>query len=77
MDTKDVKLAVVGLGYVGLPLAVEFGKLREVLGFDINPSRINQLRDHLDVTLEVNADELRHARYLKYSSNPQDLAMCN
>ena len=67
--TKDLNLAVVGLGYVGLPLAVEFGKRREVIGFDLNPSRIKQLKDKVDVTLEITADELDKAKFsflLKY-----------
>ena len=70
------KIAVVGLGYVGLPLAVEFGKYREVLGFDINATRINELQGGKDGTLEVSARDLRSAKQLNFSSNPQDLADC-
>jgi len=51
------KIAIIGLGYVGLPLAVEFGKKRDVIGFDIKPDRIAELRDHHDATLEVSAEE--------------------
>ncbi|MBE0834231.1 Vi polysaccharide biosynthesis UDP-N-acetylglucosamine C-6 dehydrogenase TviB, partial [Escherichia coli] len=56
---KDLKVAVVGLGYVGLPLAVEFGKKRTVVGFDINQGRIAELRQGIDSTLEVDAAELK------------------
>jgi UDP-N-acetyl-D-galactosamine dehydrogenase len=70
------KLAIIGLGYVGLPLAVEFGKLRPVLGFDINCKRINELKYHKDQTLECNTDELQEALHLTYSSNPDDLKDC-
>jgi UDP-N-acetyl-D-glucosamine/UDP-N-acetyl-D-galactosamine dehydrogenase len=66
-------IAVVGLGYVGLPLAVEFGKLRPVLGFDINAARVDELRKHQDHTLECSADELRSAKYLKYSCDAEAL----
>ncbi len=58
----DMKIAVIGLGYVGLPLAAEFGKKRPVVGFDIDAGRIADLRDGRDVTLEVDADELASLR---------------
>ncbi|MEY3673147.1 MAG: hypothetical protein RI904_2804 [Pseudomonadota bacterium] len=58
MHIQDVKLAIVGLGYVGLPLAVEFGKQRSVLGFDINTARIDELKGGHDHTLEVDDVEL-------------------
>lgn len=64
---------MIGLGYVGLPLAVEFGKIREVIGFDVNDGRIAALRDGHDATLEVGSEELQSAQHLKYSSNPEDL----
>ena len=64
---EDVKLAVVGLGYVGLPLAVEFGKQRSIIGFDINTRRIDALKAGRDHTLEVDDAELREARHLQYS----------
>ncbi len=76
MKIDKAKIAVVGLGYVGLPLAVEFGKYREVLGFDINATRINELQGGKDGTLEVSAQDLRSAKQLNFSSNPQDLADC-
>ena len=58
---SEVKLAVIGLGYVGLPLAVEFGKSIPVLGFDINEERIESLRNAKDVTLELTSDQLDEA----------------
>ena len=73
--TTDVKtIAVIGLGYVGLPLAVEFGKLHRVIGFDINASRIDALRVGHDTTLEVSNDELTTADQLAFTSDPADLA---
>ena len=74
---SDIKLAVIGLGYVGLPLAVEFAKQRDVLGFDINRARIDALRAGHDSTLEVSDEEMCEAKGLRYSSDPQDLAACN
>ena len=55
MDIKDQKIAIIGLGYVGLPLAIEFGKKQSVLGFDINSARINELTRGVDCTLEVSS----------------------
>ena len=75
--TKDIKLAIVGLGYVGLPLAVEFGKKRPVVGFDINRGRIKELGDGVDSTLEVAPEELAQATQLKYTSDLDDLRACN
>ncbi|MDS1138804.1 Vi polysaccharide biosynthesis UDP-N-acetylglucosamine C-6 dehydrogenase TviB [Pusillimonas sp. SM2304] len=77
MQIQDVKLAVVGLGYVGLPLAVEFGKKRSVLGFDINARRIAELKNGQDHTLEVDADELAQAAQLRFSSEAEHLAEAN
>ena len=68
------KIAVIGLGYVGLPLAAEFGRKREVLGFDINQKRIEELSKGYDRTLEVESEELKEAKHLSFSSNFQDLA---
>lgn len=70
------KLAVIGLGYVGLPLAVEFGKVRPVLGFDINPERIKELQNGQDHTLECSPEELAQAKHLTYSAEPEDLKTC-
>ena len=57
---KKSTLAVVGLGYVGLPLAVEFGKIRNVIGFDINGNRINELKEGIDKTLEVDIEAVSY-----------------
>ncbi len=70
---SQTPIAIIGLGYVGLPLAVEFGKSREVIGFDINTSRIAELEAGEDATLEVSSDELREASHLRFTSNPDDL----
>jgi len=77
LDIKDIRIAVIGLGYVGLPLAVEFGKHRSVIGFDINAERIASLRKGNDHTLEVNKEELAQATYLTFSSDINELAECN
>tara|TARA_R110002110_G_scaffold412641_1_gene638787 strand:+ start:12168 stop:13439 length:1272 start_codon:yes stop_codon:yes gene_type:complete len=71
------KIAIIGLGYVGLPLAVEFGKIRPVIGFDINQTRIDALREGRDSTLEVSGDELREAAHLSFATDPVDLADAN
>ncbi|GLO80072.1 Vi polysaccharide biosynthesis UDP-N-acetylglucosamine C-6 dehydrogenase TviB [Sulfitobacter pontiacus] len=73
---NDVPIAVIGLGYVGLPLAVEFGKKRKVVGFDINISRIAELLDGKDNTLEVNAAEMAAAAHLSFTDQLDDLAEC-
>lgn len=77
MNLEELKLAVIGLGYVGLPLAVEFGKKRDVLGFDINQKRIEQLMKGEDITLEVDNSELAEAKNLNFSCNPEDLRDSN
>ncbi|MEK9721294.1 MAG: Vi polysaccharide biosynthesis UDP-N-acetylglucosamine C-6 dehydrogenase TviB [Quisquiliibacterium sp.] len=74
MNLNNATLAVIGLGYVGLPVAVEFGKRQPVIGFDINPARIADLTAGRDRTLECSAEDLRAATQLRFSSNPQDLA---
>ncbi len=76
MNIDDKKIAVVGLGYVGLPLAVEFGKSRSVIGFDTNPSRITELKAGKDTTLEVTPDNLATASHLSFSSDPAMLEQC-
>ena len=74
---SKIKLAIVGLGYVGLPLAVEFGKKRAVTGFDINTKRIAELQKGIDHTLETSPQELADAKHLIFSINPEDLRACN
>jgi UDP-N-acetyl-D-glucosamine/UDP-N-acetyl-D-galactosamine dehydrogenase len=70
------KIAIIGLGYVGLPLAVEFGKFRAVLGFDINQVRIAELKAGQDYTLECSPTQLKEATQLQYSNQPDDLKDC-
>ncbi|OAE09643.1 Vi polysaccharide biosynthesis UDP-N-acetylglucosamine C-6 dehydrogenase TviB [Pantoea sp. OXWO6B1] len=78
MITKDdVKIAIIGLGYVGLPLAVEFGKKRPVVGFDVNDKRILELNEGLDVNLETTKEELRDASHLELTSSIDDIKHCN
>lgn len=74
---KNLKIAVIGLGYVGLPLAVEFGKKLPTLGFDINQVRINELLTGIDSTLETTAEELSEALMLECTSDPALLALSN
>lgn len=71
------KIAVIGLGYVGLPLAVEFGKKQQVVGFDINQARVSELLQGKDATLEVTSAELKQATSLKFSSVVEDIKDCN
>ena len=76
-NINNLKIAVIGLGYVGLPLAVEFGKQHSVVGFDINAARIAALNSGTDHTLEVSDVELAQAIHLRYSSNINELKDCN
>ena len=71
------KIGIIGLGYVGLPLAVEFGKVLSVVGFDINKERINELKKGIDRTREVERDELKGSSKLTFSSNAEDLKEVN
>lgn len=77
MNLDNKKIAIIGLGYVGLPLAVEFGKTRSVIGFDINQSRIQELKSGVDNTLEVSPDELSAAKHLQYSASIDELKSCD
>jgi UDP-N-acetyl-D-galactosamine dehydrogenase len=74
---SDIRLAIIGLGYVGLPLAVEFGKQRAVVGFDINAKRVDELQRGVDSTLETEPSELRAATQLRYTTAQEELASCN
>lgn len=76
MNPSHQKIAIVGLGYVGLPLAVEFGKQRPVVGFDINAARIAELNGGHDNTREVAPQDLSAAAQLRFSNNPDDLKAC-
>ncbi|WP_210546252.1 Vi polysaccharide biosynthesis UDP-N-acetylglucosamine C-6 dehydrogenase TviB [Rhodoferax sp. PAMC 29310] len=73
----DIKIAIIGLGYVGLPLAVEFGKQRPVVGFDINLKRITELKSGHDFTLETSPEELKAAQLLSFTTELDDLSACN
>ncbi len=77
MKLEDIRLAVIGLGYVGLPLAVEFAKKRSVIGFDINQSRVEELKDGKDHTLEVEPEGLKAAKYISYTADAEDLRAAN
>jgi UDP-N-acetyl-D-galactosamine dehydrogenase len=77
MDLTGKTIAVIGLGYVGLPVAVEFGKKRKVIGFDIRADRVADLARGVDETLEVEAEDLAAATQLTYSCDPADLAQCD
>lgn len=77
LQLSDLKIAIIGLGYVGLPLAVEFGEQLPVVGFDIQQKRIQELQNGEDHTLEVSPEELKQATQLTYSANLDDLRSCN
>ena len=70
---KDLQLAIIGLGYVGLPLALEFAKKRKVIGYDINKNRISQLRSGKDKNLEFSKLELKVSKKLNFTDNKNDL----
>ena len=76
MRLRKCRIGVVGLGYVGLPLAVEFGKHFETIGFDVNPQRVAQLRKGRDSTLEVSREELRAAQQLTFTTDLEGLRRC-
>ena len=76
-DSSRSRIAVVGLGYVGLPLAVEFGKHYPVIGFDISPERIARLETGHDITLEISDEELRNSIALRFTHDLADLVDCN
>ena len=74
---ENIKIAIIGLGYVGLPLAVEFGKKYKVLGFDINQVRIEELNNGYDKTQEVTSEKLQSLHFLSFSSDEEQLKNCN
>ena len=74
---SNSKIAIIGLGYVGLPLAIEFGKVFETIGFDTNKSRIEELIMGKDSTLEVTPHELKEPKMLSYTSESKDIESCN
>ncbi|MCB1858286.1 MAG: Vi polysaccharide biosynthesis UDP-N-acetylglucosamine C-6 dehydrogenase TviB [Gammaproteobacteria bacterium] len=77
VDLKNVRIGVLGLGYVGLPLAVEFGKKMPTIGLDINEARVKELLSGKDSSLEVEPDELANAKHLQYTFKPEELSACN
>lgn len=77
MQLAELRIAIIGLGYVGLPLAVEFGKKVPVVGFDIYEKRISELKNGQDHTLEVSPEELKQATQLSYTASLEDLKDCN
>ncbi|USP40448.1 Vi polysaccharide biosynthesis UDP-N-acetylglucosamine C-6 dehydrogenase TviB [Acinetobacter sp. XS-4] len=77
MQLAELRIAIIGLGYVGLPLAVEFGKKVPVVGFDIYQKRISELKNGQDHTLEVSPEELKQATQLSYTASLEDLKDCN
>ena len=77
MTLNDIRLAIIGIGYVGLPLAVEFGRKRSVVGFDISQRRVDELKSGNDLTLEATREELKAATHLSYTTNIDDLCACN
>jgi len=77
IDIKKLRIAVIGLGYVGLPLAVEFARKRAVIGFDISKKRVEELQAGFDSTLEVSTEELAEATHLEYTANRERLKEAN
>jgi UDP-N-acetyl-D-glucosamine/UDP-N-acetyl-D-galactosamine dehydrogenase len=77
INEKNTKIAIIGMGYVGLPLAIEFGKVFETIGLDISKSRIKELLAGKDSTLEVTSYELQEATKLSYTTDAQDIQSCN
>jgi len=74
---EQIKLGVIGMGYVGLPLAIEFGKIRNVIGFDIDEKRIHNLQNSIDKTLEISSDEFMQAKGLEFTNDVKDISDCN
>ena len=77
MKLENVKIAVIGQGYVGLPLAIEFGKKYDTIGFDINSKRIEELKNGMDYTKEASKEELKSASHLSFHSNLEMIKSCN
>ena len=69
MNQQDLRLAIIGLGYVGFPLAIEFSNTRDVIGFDLNKKRIEELQNNFDSTLEISSDVIRSSPKLKYTNS--------
>src|SRR5210317_45329 len=76
-DIENLTIAIIGLGYVGLPLALEFAKKKSIIGFDINKERIRELNSGIDRNLEFNKNELQNYKWLKFSNNVEDIRASN
>ena len=74
---KNINLAIIGLGYVGLPLALQFAKRKKVIGFDLNQKRVKELNDGFDHNLEFNKNELQNSKKLKFTFKLKDLKFAN
>ena len=73
----ETKIAIIGMGYVGLPLAIEFGKITKTVGFDIDNLRVNQLSNRIDSTKEIDTEKFSESKFLSFSSNPKFIKSCN
>ncbi|WP_220721987.1 hypothetical protein [Citrobacter portucalensis] len=76
-DINQLKICVIGLGYVGLPLAIEFGKFIPTSGYDIDNDRICELRDNIDHTLEVESHEFKESKFITFTNSVDELSNCN
>ena len=76
MNIDNCKICIIGMGYVGAPLAVEFGRKRKVIGYDINKDRINSLSINQDTTLELSSEDFSDAIYLNFTNNVDDIKNC-
>ena len=76
-DNYHYKIAIIGLGYVGLPLAVEFGKKFQTIGYDLNSLRVSNLKKHIDDTEELSPQQIEIAKYLSFTNNEKDVSDCN
>ena len=75
--SKDLKLSIIGLGYVGLPPSLEFAKKRTVIGFDINQRRIEELNLGIDINLEFSKEEIKNSKLINFTSNKKDIKSAN
>ena len=74
---RDIKLAIIGLGYVGLPLVLEFAKKRNIIGFDISEKRINELNSDIDRNLEFNKKDFKNSELINFTCNKKELKSAN
>ena len=74
---KKDKIAIIGLGYVGLPLAVEFGKYYETIGFDLNKERISNLNNNIDLNHEMKSKQIKRSTKVKFTYSTKDISDCN